>query len=50
MENYGTYIEPLSKKWMNGRLSKHVAYTIFSSAVKLLRKWQHPIFWVGLIN
>ena len=48
--NYDTYHEPLSEEWINGRSRNHLAYTIVLSAVKLPRKSQHPILWVGLIN
>ena len=48
--NYNTYHKPLSEEKINGRSRNHLAYTIVVSTVKLPRKSQHPILWVGLIN
>ena len=48
--NCDTYHEPLSEELINGRSRNHLAYTIILSAVKVPRKSQHAILWVGLIN
>ena len=48
--NDDTYHEPLSKEWVNGKSRSHLAYTVVLYAVKLTRKLQHPILWVGFIN
>ena len=41
--NYDAYPELLSKKWINGRSRKHLAYTTILSEANLPKKLQHSI-------